>query len=85
MPPLKKPRPKFLKHPGAQAKPDKPHHPGKPDLDKRKERKPEKKPRKPMEPHPLEHRHGGATRRDIYVLGVSMSRHDRTLRRGTGS
>ena len=60
MPPLKEPRPKFLKHPGAQAKPDKPHHPGKPDLDKRKERKPEKKPQKLVESHPLEHRHGRA-------------------------
>ena len=49
MPPLKEPRPKFLKHPGAQAKLDKPHHPGKPDLDKRKERKPEKKPQKLVE------------------------------------
>ena len=77
MPPLKKPRPKFLKHPGAQAKPDKPHHPGKPDLDKRKERKPEKKPQKLVESHPLEHRHGRAARRDVYILGVAMSRHDR--------
>ena len=63
MPPLKEPRPKFLKHPGAQAKLDKPHHPGKPDLDKRKERKPEKKPQKLVESHPLEHRHGRAARR----------------------
>ena len=77
MPPLKKPRPKFLKRPGAQAKLDKPHHPGKPDLDKRKERKPEKKPQKLVELHPLEHRHGRAARRDVYILGVAMSRHDR--------
>jgi hypothetical protein len=77
MPPLKEPRPKFLKHPGAQAKLDKPHHPGKPDLDKRKERKPEKKPQKLVESHPLEHRHGRAARRDVYILGVAMSRHDR--------
>ena len=77
MPPLQKPKkpkkrkPVFPKHPATPSKLREPK------LDRSTETKPERKPRKSIKPYPPKQRYSSEARKDVYVLGISMSRHDR--------
>ena len=77
MPPLQKPKKLKKRKPVFPKRPATPSKLKEANLDRSTERKPETKPRKSIKPYPPRHRYSGEARKDVYVLGISMSRHDR--------